>query len=184
MRAFFAIELDGAARAALTALIDRLRQSGARASWVKPPALHLTLRFLGEVNEDDAQRAADVMAKEVQGTPPFTCHIRGTGAFPSVRRPSVVWAGVEPAESPLLDVQAASERAAQAIQLPPERKPFHPHITLARIREPRRAEPLIPLLQREGSFDGGAITVQHVTLFSSRLTPQGAVYTAVREVAF
>ena len=184
LRTFIAIELPDAVKEALLMLSGRLRRSGVRASWVKPDAMHLTLRFLGEIPAEDAARIADFLAGRYQGLTPFEVHVSGTGAFPSVKRPSVVWAGAGPFEGPFVQAQAIAEEAACAIGLPREKRPFHPHLTLARVKEEQSAPRLTAYLARENEFRAGSFLATSVSLFSSQLTPQGALYDRLKEFVF
>jgi 2'-5' RNA ligase len=184
VRTFIAIELPEEVRSAIGALSTRLRAADARATWVRPENVHLTLRFLGDLDGERIGTISGILAGAYKGMTPFTLCVRGTGVFPNPRRPSVVWAGVETLEGGLAQAQLAAESAARAIGLPPEEKRFHPHLTLARIRDGRAAGPLIEALEREQGFDGGEFTVRSVSLFSSRLTPHGSIYSRVQEFVF
>lgn len=184
VRTFIAIEVPDAAKESLAALSGRLRMPGVRASWVKPKNMHLTLRFLGEIDPDRIETLATGLDHAYQGRTPFDLYIRGAGAFPKPRKPSVIWAGIEPLEGALAEVQAIAERAARDIGLPPDNKAFRAHLTLARIRDARTAQPLMVRLEQERDFDGGEFSVQGVSLFSSQLTPQGSIYQRLREFCF
>ena len=179
MRCFLAIELPEPVREALACLCARLRRSDARVSWPRPGNLHLTLRFLGEIDAACSDAIQALLRTELSSHPAMRLHVNGTGAFPNLRRPSVVWAGVSGSDAELVTIQAACEAAAQSVGLKPEPKVFRPHITLGRIREPARLGSLIAALEREKDFDGGEFLAAGVTLFSSILTPQGAVYEPV-----
>jgi 2'-5' RNA ligase len=184
MRTFIAIELPEPILAAIAMLSDRLRASRARVTWVKPENMHLTLRFLGEVDDENIKRITTILSDAYRGVTPFTVSVRGTGAFPNERRPNVIWAGVESAGSGLETAHMAAESAARAIGLPPEDRAFHPHLTLVRIKEWREAPPVIDCLERESDFNAGDFTVKDVSLFSSRLTPHGPVYQRLQEFIF
>ncbi|MCP4640452.1 MAG: RNA 2',3'-cyclic phosphodiesterase [bacterium] len=184
MRSFVAVELPEAIRAELAALVRRLRDSGARASWVKPDRMHLTLRFLGDVTDDQLAAMGERLTQSLAGVSPFDLRVGGVGAFPNPRRPSVIWAGIQPMDGPLAEVQAACEDAARAIGLKGEKRPFRPHLTLARVRDHRDAGNLAPLLLREHTYDGGSFSVNGVSLFTSTLTPHGPIYDRVREISF
>jgi 2'-5' RNA ligase len=184
MRLFIAIELPDAVHSALEALQSRLRAAGVRASWVKGGNIHLTLRFLGDVDEDRAARIVDMLETEYASVGPFALQVRGVGAFPNARRPSVLWAGCEPAEGPLACVQQAAETAARAVGLAPEAKAFRPHLTIARVKDWRAAGPVGEALDCERDFDAGEFDAAGVALFSSRLMPSGAVYERLKEFRF
>ncbi|HPG69107.1 MAG TPA: RNA 2',3'-cyclic phosphodiesterase [Candidatus Hydrogenedentes bacterium] len=181
MRSFIAIELPDSVRDLLAALVARLRQSGAKASWVKAENAHLTLRFLGDVAEHDLNRLAEWLTLAYRECPPFSLGIAGTGAFPSIRRPEVVWVGVAPVEEPLLKVQAFAERGAVHIGLTPETRVYRPHLTVARIRDRHRTGRLPSMLEEEQAFSAGEFEVGHVSLFHSQLTPSGPIYRKLRE---
>lgn len=183
MRTFVAIETPESIRAALAELSQRLRRSGVHASWVKPQAMHLTLRFLGEITPEAAAQMGDVLATGYGGLGSFELRVAGLGAFPNLHNPAVVWVGVGPLEGDLSKAQCIAEEAALAIGLKREKRPFHPHLTLARIKDSKAGERLASHLARERTFDGGAFTVSAVSLFSSTLTPRGPIYRQLREFA-
>ena len=184
MRAFIAIELPEETKQELQELAGQLRRAGIRASWVKPDRMHLTLRFLGEIDEDQAETIAGHLVREYSGRAPFECAVEGAGAFPNVRRPSVLWAGVGPLEGGLADIQAVAEQAASGAGLKPERRRFRPHLTLGRIRKPEAAGHLGRALAPLRTFRGKPFPVRGVTLFSSTLTPEGPVYERIQECVF
>lgn len=185
MRAFIALELPEDVKTALDALSwrlrDRLDTRDLRVSWVRPENVHLTLRFLGDVTEDQIAQLSIPMDEACRAEQPFALRVCGTGAFPNVRRPSVIWVAVGPLDGPLDRIQKAAEAAAQGVGLAREEKKFHPHLTLARIREPRGAQPLIERVEREKEFLAGEFLVRSVTLFSSELTSKGPIYRRLKE---
>jgi 2'-5' RNA ligase len=176
MRTFIAIELPEPIKAALGALSQRLRAGGAQAAWVRPENIHLTLRFLGDVDDARLATLSGMLRTAYKDVAPFPVNVCGTGVFPNARRPSVIWVGMSPVEGGLGEVQAAAETAACAIGLPPEERGFQPHLTLARIRDSRKAQGLMELLRGEEDFAAGAFDVAGVTLFSSQLAPGGSIY--------
>jgi 2'-5' RNA ligase len=184
MRTFIAIELPEAVKTSLGALVDRLRGAGVRVSWVKPESMHLTLRFLGDIDAEHVDQLRAILHDAYKGIVPFTLSVRETGAFPNPRRPSVIWVGVEPLEGGLATVQMAAESAARAIGLPPEDRPFHPHLTLARIKDSGTAGPLMACFEQERGFDAGDFAVGSVSLFSSQLTPHGPIHRCEQEFPF
>jgi len=138
MRAFVAIEMPEEIKAGLLGAQKRLREARVRASWVKPEAMHLTLRFLGDISAGESERLADFLAPRFAEAEPVAMRVHGVGAFPNVRKPGVVWAGVEPWEGPLETVFGIAEAGAMAIGQKAEGRGFHPHVTLGRVRDDRR----------------------------------------------
>jgi 2'-5' RNA ligase len=181
MRAFIAIELPEAVRRQLGDLSVRLRQTGSKASWVQPDRMHLTLRFLGEVSEEQIAVITASMTDVCRDIAPFTLVCEGLGGFPNLRKPSVIWVGVSPFAPDLARIQTAAETGARACGLSPETKRFHPHVTLARIRNPEDVSALTQQAEAESAFCTGAFDVFHVSLFSSELTPRGPVYTRIHD---
>lgn len=184
MRTFIAVELPDPIKKSLHELSGRLRAKDGRVSWVRPDRMHLTLRFLGDVEPDPLNALRDRLRAVYSGLEPFTLRVEGAGVFPNRRRPSVVWAGTVPAEGPLAEIQTAAEDAARAIGLAAENRPFRPHLTLARIRDARAGAALLARLESERAFRGGEFVVDAVSLFSSELTRQGPVYRRVEEFCF
>ena len=181
MRAFFAIELPGTVKAPLVSIRDRLRRSGAKASWVHPDNMHLTLRFLGDVTQESADQITEILRASLQACAPITLAVRGVGAFPNLKRPSVVWAGLEVLSGDLVTMQSLIEDVSRTIGLPKEEKAFHPHVTLGRIKDSRQLGSLLEDIAAMKDFDGGDFTAVHVSLFSSELTPSGPVYRLLQE---
>jgi len=174
---FIAVAVDEAIVARVTAVQQVLRRAAPRVSWVKPAGMHLTLKFLGDVPEAGVPPLGDALRAAVAPHVPFRLALAGTGAFPDWRRPRVVWAGVADGAEPLAALAASVEHALAPLGLPPERRPFSPHLTLGRIKEPDGLDALLRLAQAHGRDDFGAMTVREVTLYRSDLSPQGATYT-------
>jgi len=175
IRAFVALELSDSLKDGILSLIDELRGAGVRASWSRAATLHLTLKFLGDVEEalfPDLVAALEAAAAEV---PPFTFDTTSMGAFPSPTRPRVIWLGVEPADG-LYSLQEAVERELTPLGFPREKRRFHPHITLGRIRDagatPHDVD--LPALIAELPVPRGRTAADECALIQSTLTPRGA----------
>ena len=172
MRLFIAIELPADLKMAL----GRLRMDIPGARWVPMEQIHLTLAFLGEVDETTVERLTGKLAKI--HAPGFKLCLSGTGCFPNRHRPRVLWVGLEP-EPRLNDLVASVRSAVLACGIPQEERPFSPHITLARLKlsPPRDFDAFLDQHQKQKL---PPFTVREFTLFQSRLTPQGAVHIPVR----
>ena len=169
-RLFVAIRPPGPVRVRLAALTGGVR--GAR--WQDDDQLHLTLRFSGEV---DRHLAGDVdTALAGIRHPPFEIALSGIGAFERRGQPATLWAGVTPHE-PLAALHRKVDQALVRAGLEPERRAFHPHITLARLG--RGGGPVDAFIAGAGGLSGPDFTVDRFGLYESRLSPEGAAYTLV-----
>ena len=169
-RLFVAIRPPEPVRAQLIDLMEGV--AGAR--WQSEDQLHLTLRFIGEV---DARTADDVhTALAAVRHPPFELALAGLGAFDRRGQPTALWAGVAPHE-PLKALHKKIDHALERAGVERERRAYLPHITLARFG--RGAGPLQPLLESAGGLASAPFPVEQFRLYESQLTPNGAIYTPV-----
>jgi 2'-5' RNA ligase len=168
MRLFVALPLPEELRDRLGGLSGGMDNT----RWVDPDNLHLTLRFLGEL---DGRQARD-MAAELSGidAPAFDMELKGLGTFGSGKKVQALWVGVDGPE-PLYRLQTKVEQAAQRIGLAGERRRFKPHVTIARFKGPPGRK-LGDFLQAHGLFASGPIYVDRFQLISSQLTPKGPIY--------
>ena len=168
-RLFIAIDLPAAVKDRLGALCSSL--PGAK--WVKREQMHLTLRFIGEVDESGFEAIKTALIG-VQ-SPPFAMHLEGVGQFPPKGKPRVLWVGVN-APPILIDLQRNITASLDTLDLPPQDHPFSPHITLARFKTPPAPEGIRPFFAQHAAFKTEAFAVTSFILFSSVLTPQGSIY--------
>jgi len=184
MRLFVASELAPGVVASALDLIDRLRAKAARLApqarmtWVTADRLHVTVRFIGHVDEHKADAIRDALGSALT-VEPFDLTLAGTGAFPPKGPPRVVWAGLTAGRDRLLAVErTVSERLALA-GVAPENRPYNPHLTLARVREAAGLR-AASLLDGVHEMVLGVTPVDAITLFESRLSPKGPTYVALR----
>ena len=169
-RLFVAIRPPAAIRALLLAAMGGI--SGAR--WQSEDQLHLTLRFIGEV---DRHLAGDIHAAlGAIHQPPFEIALNGLGHFDRRGWPDAVWAGVSPHE-PLHALHKKVDSTLSRVGVPPDQRAFLPHITLARLK--RSSGPVGDLLEQSGGLKSNTFTVDYFALFESDLTESGAVYSIV-----
>lgn len=180
MRTFVAVPLSGETRSGIERTVAALRPRTRGIRWVPPGNLHLTLRFLGEVDEvriPDLSRAIDLATA---GIPPFTIRTCGVGAFPGMGSPRVLWVGLEGDLESLLKLQRRVEEELVGLGLPGEDKPFSPHLTVGRALRGTRAWVKGPL---QGLDPPQEMRVHGVHLMKSVLSPEGAVYTSLYQAA-
>jgi 2'-5' RNA ligase len=180
VRLFIAAEigeaLAGRAAEVIRELQKRAAESAPRAkvTWLTSDRLHITIRFIGEV--DDARGAAIRAALEPSlDVKPFELALAGTGAFPKRGPPRVLWAGFEEGKEPLMAAEREVTARLASLGIPQEERPYSPHLTLARVREAAG-------LRSAGLFEGlaerrlGTTRIDAITLFQSRLSPKGPTY--------
>ena len=177
MRAFIGIEVTDELRAALTDAQKKLARCPARVKWVHPENVHLTLKFLGDVDEPTVGRVKAAMA-DTAGGGPFAFAVQGLGIFPPRGTPRVIWAGVSDGADAATKLQARLEDALRPIGFGNERS-FVPHLTIGRVKDPKGARELTAMVERDANKRFGLCTAAEMVLFESTLTPQGAIYTAV-----
>jgi 2'-5' RNA ligase len=171
IRLFVALEIPPAIRAALTALAGGV--PGAR--WQTDAQMHLTLRFIGDVDETVAEAIDDSLA--AIRAPAFTLELAGTGEFGG-KVPRALWAGVRASE-PLAHLQKKVDVAIQRIGRPPDAHKYAPHVTLARLRAAPR-EKIMAFLAHNSLFASAPFAVERFVLFSSELSHTGSIYHAER----
>lgn len=178
MRLFIGIELDDEVKARAAAIADALRDKLGRrvqARWIAPGNLHITLWFIGEVNDDRA--AAIVRAIETPfPVPAFDLELRGLGAFPPSGPPRVFWIGVGDGQDSMLRLYNELASRLQPLEIESERRPYSAHLTIARVKEARRPYPALREKLRALPSDAGRCRIAAVTVFRSRLWPKGATY--------
>jgi 2'-5' RNA ligase len=188
IRSFIAINLPDVTKDALTKVGQRLRRRAPYDSvrWSKVSGIHLTLKFLGDVAPSDLPAIKSVLAEVATRHTRFRFTIGGVGCFPNVRRPRVVWVGVEEETGALAALQRDVEQSLVPLGFEPEKRAFHPHLTLGRTQRNVRSADLRrlgELIATAGVGELGQVHVSAFHLMRSDLRPQGAIYTALASFA-
>ena len=184
IRTFICIELSAAERERLAVAVGLVRRHRARVSWVAPTNLHLTLAFLGDVDETRVPDAIAAVERATEGRGPIELRLGDPGAFPSLARPRVLWVGVEGDTPSLEALQTAVAREVEAARLPHDAKPFRPHLTLGRVKDAR--DPALAATTAElelAATAGPPFVVDEVVVMRSDLDPKGARHTPLARVA-
>jgi 2'-5' RNA ligase len=185
VRCFLAVDPSSEVRAALAGRLADLAAGARRADvrWVDAAALHLTIKFLGQVAVDGVEAIPAALAGALRDTPPLQLAAGGFGAFPSPRRARVVWAGITDGTAALARLAAQVDEALAPLGFPAEGRSFHGHLTLGRVRSPRGLGPLAREIERAEGLGFGAWTAREVVLYRSRLGRGGAVYEPLARLA-
>ena len=188
VRSFVAIDLPQTMRASLETIGEDLRRQVPHGSvrWTRTFGIHLTLKFLGNVAEGDVSGLEVALTQAGQRHVPFTCTVGGLGCFPSVQKPRVIWIGVQEATGSLAALQRDIDRSLAPLGFQPEKRGFHPHLTLGRIKRHVRANDqrrVGEVIATTGVGDLGQIRVESFRLMRSDLRRDGAVYTSLSIVS-
>ena len=185
MRLFAAVDISDDVRERAARAVEILRRaversSSARVGWVTPERLHLTLEFIGEVPESVAADVVRRLEPPFAG-PPFTLRFGSVGLFPPAGRPRVIWFGLDAGSEEFRQLRAEAVRRLDGVDYRREDRPFSPHLTVGRFREPGRPSD-------RALFTGadlpalGSCAVDRLTLYQSRLSPRGPAYTPILQV--
>jgi 2'-5' RNA ligase len=180
MRLFLAVFPPVELQRVAHGFIEALRRPGDGVSWVKPENLHYTLRFLGEAGEDGARRVAEAAREAAGHSRRFTATLGGLGAFPDARRARVIWVGMSEGGDALVALARDLDRALAKRGFGAPDKPFSPHLTLGRVREPRR-DWTAALAESCPADPPAGFTVDRICVVESQLNPRGSIYTVRAE---
>ena len=182
IRTFIAIELPEETRQKLAAIQEQLKQSRAAVRWVRPSSIHLTLKFLGNVHPDQVEDIAAAAALAVRDETPISLWAGGIGAFPSVRKPRVIWVGLGGEVERLAKIQAGLESVLEPLGFAREGRGFRPHLTLGRVKDRRRLQRLIDAMSTLTLPEFNSFDADEIILYKSDLRPTGAIYTKLHRI--
>jgi len=178
MRTFIAVDLAADIKINLSGFVRKLKRISPPAiHWVREEGMHVTLKFLGEIEENQAGVIGGHLRTMAGETPAFPLIVRGAGTFPPPPgNPRVLWIGLEE-NPPLQAFQERLETTLETLGFPRERRPFHPHLTLGRIKAPGGLGAVLEMIVKNGKTSWGEMMVKEVIFFRSVLKPFGAEYT-------
>ena len=183
MRTFIAIPLPKETKDFLSGLQNQLKSCGADVKWVEPGNIHLTLKFLGEIDEERLNKISLALEETTNRISAFTVSIDSIGAFPGINSPRIIWAGVGQGDNEVKVIAKGLEERLNEIGIPKEERPFSSHITLGRTRSGLKIDKLISGLKEitlAQQIRGREFPVQKITLFKSTLTPKGPDYESLK----
>lgn len=173
IRAFIATEIPRFDE--LEGLLNRLRKSGARLSVPRSEGMHVTLKFLGDIEEGSVDEIVGLLRRSVSGFTPFEVKAAGAGAFPNLRNPRVFWVGLEDGGF-LSRIAGSVDESLSTLGFPRENRPFTPHVTIARVKSSFGVEKAIGILREFEKTQFGNCLVKDIRLKKSTLTPTGSIY--------
>jgi 2'-5' RNA ligase len=184
LRLFLAIAVSPEIRGSLERAVNRLRESRAAVRWLKPDAVHQTVKYLGDTPEDDLDGLIRSMRSVCADVVPFPITVTGLGAYPDARRPRIVWAAVREPSGTLQQLWKDTEEAAHTLGWQREKRGFTPHITLGRVKGSMNIPRLREIIRSMENEHWGEQEVRNLVLYRSHLKPGGAEYEIVHVFPF
>lgn len=182
IRSFIAFELPAAVISLLDHMQQELKSLRLKARWVRPENIHLTLKFLGNINPADIENIGGAMADAAAECTPFAMTVDGIGFFPGIKRPRIIWVGLGGATAVLLELQHNLEDRLATVGFAKENRSFKAHLTLGRIRQAVDPNTLGRAIEDYSDFGRQQFIADRIILFKSDLKPSGAVYSKLKQV--
>ncbi|MCP4624557.1 MAG: RNA 2',3'-cyclic phosphodiesterase [bacterium] len=181
IRAFIAIELPDSIKSLIGRVQQELKSLGLKARWVRAENIHLTLKFLGDIDAGDIDNIGRAMADTAADRAPLALRIGGIGFFPGIKRPRVVWVGLGGEIPNLLNLQRNLEDRLATVGFAKEKRSFKAHLTLGRIRQAANPDTARRIIKEYIELGDHQFTADRITLIQSVLKPSGAVYSPLKE---
>lgn len=181
IRTFICFEVPSDILEKLENLQLRLRPYGPTVKWTRPEGIHLTLKFLGDVEEDKIEAIANALKVVGQEFEPISLRVSGTGVFPGYRKPRVFWVGVQDPTGQLENLQKRIETELVALGYPQSEKRYSPHLTIGRLKKLRDLTELLKEF-KASSMDMGEFTAKEIVVMKSNLFQTGAIYTPLHKI--
>ena len=184
-RIFTAIDISEEVRARVSESVETLGREfpNIRVGWEKPEKLHLTLKFLGDINEIQLRNLTYAVAQTAKQIANFNLQIVGTGVFPSMRNARILWLGLKDEKGNLTHLNEIFENECENLGFTREKRNFKPHLTIARLREPQKSRELSEK-HLSNNFQSEGFNINQIVIYESVLKPTGSVYTVVSSHKF
>ncbi len=182
MRTFISVELPDEVKKNIAELINELKDAGAGVKWVEPKNLHITLKFLGWVEEKNLDNLIELATQAVAGQGSFKARFEGLGTFPEGKTPRVVWVGTVEGGEKLCELAKNLEETLSKAGFRSEEREFKSHITIGRVREKKGVDNLKTQISKIKNQKFGEMIIDKIHIMKSTLTPKGPVYEIYKEV--
>lgn len=176
-RTFIAVSIPEQVARFIQNVQNRLRSSLPEIRWVAVKNIHLTLKFLGEIDPGQNEGIVAQMEEAALCAPPFSLSVKGVGVFPNHRQARVLWVGLAGDMDRLASIHAGLEKGLESVGFPRDRRSFSPHLTIGRSRRQIHPESIEKALRTMGEDDHETFMVERIGLYKSVLKPTGAEYT-------
>ena len=183
-RTFIAIEIDGINKKILSDVISSLKKSDTNIKWITQDQMHLTLKFLGNVEENTIKNISDAIKSIATNYKKFNLSFSKIGAFPNTKQPRVIWIGIEKGKNELKILNEKIEAECEKLGFEKEKREYRPHLTLGRVKSLKNITNLTNIIDETNFDPQGNVKINKLTLFKSTLTPKGAIYDVLYECDF
>ncbi|MFC1816785.1 RNA 2',3'-cyclic phosphodiesterase [Thermodesulfobacteriota bacterium] len=183
IRTFIAIELPENIISAIRNVQEGLRSYRFKVRWVRPENIHLTLKFLGNINISRINLIGRTISGSVKDYAPLALSVRGAGVFPGIKRPRVIWTGISGQVPELIALQQTLDENLETVGFPREKRAFKGHLTLGRAKGIIDPKKLNDALKKFNDFETEPFVIDRVFLFKSDLQPTGSIYTKLMSTA-
>ncbi len=181
LRSFIAVELPNEIHDSLQKLQNNLKDSMPDVRWTKYGNIHLTLKFLGDVESSKIEKISKSIQYIADEFSPFIMSLARIGAFPNSRKPSIIWAGVDEGAEKIVEIADRVESSMEKLGFAREKRPFRPHLTIGRVRELKHPAVMAKSLENNEIGEIGRFRVEKLSLIKSQLDPSGSIYTTLSE---
>lgn len=178
IRCFVAIEIPVQVQSVFEKIQNELRTEIGKASWTKIGKFHLTLKFLGDIKKDSISDVCNAIDKVAIKQRPFSLEFGGIGTFPNLSRPRVLWIGLKQGIKITTGLSKYINNALSHCDVKSDER-FHPHVTLARLRQSMNLRGYVDLFEEYQTIQNTSMAVDEITLVKSELHPNGAIYTPI-----
>lgn len=175
VRTFICLEVPESIKERIAQLQQALKEHNAKISWVKPSSIHLSLKFLGDVEASRIPAVCSAVERAAHLVEQFEIEVGGAGCFPSAKSPRVFWIGLTAVPDQLARLHALIEKELSREEFPREPRKFSPHLTIGRVRSPQNAGLVAGELMATG-FSTASFQVTEVIVMRSDLNPSGSIY--------
>jgi len=176
MRTFIAIGVPKNIKNQIAVYEELIKKEKTKISWVKPDNIHITLKFLGEVEENKISEIYEALKKCVSNQKPFDIEVMGTGGFPNLNRPRVIWVGLKKGSDELKNLAKSIDNELEKLGFRKEKRGFSPHLTIGRVKSIYNIHEFVKMMNSV-EFKGDTFTADEILIMESDLKPTGAVYT-------
>ena len=184
IRTFIAVEIPEKIILSIARIQEGIKNYGFKIRWVRPESIHLTLKFLGNIEAADTENVGRAVYEAAKSYPPLSLKAKGVGVFPGINRPRVIWIGLGGQIKLLFGIQRVLEDNLAALGFKKEKRPFKGHLTLGRFKQTVNPNTIRQIMREYANRYSEEFTARRIILFKSDLKPTGAVYSQLQQAAF